>query len=69
MPAAGLPLNVTPTISGSLIHEAPAQHDIFGFKTTDANGDDPKCIHMGGVAVRTHAGVREGHASLYLDDG
>ena len=47
-------------------HGRVTEHDVFGFKSAHAYGDNTKGIHHGGVAVSTHTGVRESHAIAHL---
>ena len=43
------------------------QHHVLRFQATDADRDHAQRIDVRGVAVRAHAGIREGHAATHLD--
>ena len=48
-------------------HRRMAQHHGFGFQAAHADGDHAQRVHVRGVAVSAHAGVREGHAVARLN--
>ncbi|MNP02898.1 hypothetical protein D3C76_947630 [compost metagenome] len=45
------------------------QHHVLRFEAPHPHSDDAEGIHVGGVAVGAHAGIRVGQAAIGVDDG